>query len=75
MKSSVYSVLAGEDVLTAGSNGMPPVASGLGLRMPAIGRSRILPPWRVYQLVISEYPTIRPEPIESVVSLISVVLY
>jgi hypothetical protein len=47
----------------------------MGVRIPAIDRSRILPPWRVYQLVISGYPTIRPEPIESVVSLISVVLY
>jgi len=53
MKSKVYPVLAGADALTAASNGMPTVAHGLGLRMSAIGRSRILPPWRVYQLVIS----------------------
>jgi hypothetical protein len=53
MESQIYSVLAGANVLTAGSNGMPPLAPGLGLRMPAIGCSRILPPWRVSQLVIS----------------------
>jgi hypothetical protein len=46
-----------------------------GVHTPAIGRSRILPPRHVCQLAIFGLPTIRPEPIESVVSLISVVLY